>query len=118
QRDPTLCERPTFSLGDTRETSRDASISVVAPAAADPAAMPRLAAGDYVIVTGTWRNDPAHPDGALVYSALERATPAAIATDDAPATLKDMEIDIDSPAEAPMRKFVDDQTLNASVEHL
>jgi tetratricopeptide (TPR) repeat protein len=29
-----------------------------------------------------------------------------------------MEIDIDGAAEAPMRKYVDDQTLNASVEHL
>jgi lipopolysaccharide biosynthesis regulator YciM len=115
QRDATLCERPMFSLGDARDASRDASITVVAPAAA---ASSTLAIGDYVAATGVWRTEASHPEGALTYGALERATSAPAAASEAPATPKEMEIDIDQRAEAPMRKYVDDQTLNASVEHL
>jgi tetratricopeptide (TPR) repeat protein len=127
--DPALCERPTFSLGDAPDTSLDASISVVAP---DPAARsrgapqanpaPALAVGNYVVVTGRW-SAPLAPagasgDGVLVWSAVERATPAAVPAGDPVAEPKLMEIDLDRPAAQPMRKFVDDQTINASIERM
>lgn len=130
--DPKLCERPTFSLGDAPDTSRDASITVVgadppraaaghdtmAPAGPPPA----LAAGDYVVVTGRW-SVPAAPsgpssDGVLVWSAVERAAPGAVAAAEPVAELQEMEIDLDGPPVPPVRRFVDDQTINASIDRM
>src|SRR3954470_10246935 len=70
QKDPTLCERAKFLLGDARDTPRDASIWVVdVPRIARLAErgtlrqsdlkgvwpdVPRIAIGDYVMITGTW----------------------------------------------------------------
>ena len=130
--DPTLCEDPTFSLGDARDTSRDASITVVGsgPAArgrgtrragAGPA-LPALAAGDYVEVTGRW-SVPAAPsgtssDGVLVWSTVERAAQSAMAAVEPVEELKEMELVLDGPPVIPVRKAVDDQTINASIERM
>ncbi|HEX7843049.1 MAG TPA: tetratricopeptide repeat protein [Kofleriaceae bacterium] len=130
--DPALCHRPAFSLGDARDTSRDASISVVAPepgggtsqggeSRAGPA-IPTLADGDYVSVTGRW-SVPASPalhdaEGVLVWSTVERAAPAAASAGEPVAALKELEIVFDGPATVPMRKPVDDQTVNTSIEHM
>ena len=127
--DAALCERPTFSLGDASDTSLDASISVVAPdpgtrgrGAPQAGAAPALAAGSYVLVTGRWSAPPAQAgsssDGVLVWSTIERATPAATPAGEPIAEPKVMEIDLDRPPAQPMRKFVDDQTINASIERM
>jgi tetratricopeptide (TPR) repeat protein len=134
-KDPSLCERPMFFLGDAKATSRDASIWVVdvprPPGSADRgrpaktqriAPVPKFAVGDYVVVTGTWAIQSPYAehntDGLLVYKALEHAVaPAA----DEPGSAKqelEMEIQIDSETAPAMRKIVDDNTRNASVDHL
>ncbi len=140
QRDPSLCERPMFSLGDLRDAPREASILVVSapplgpptkgPGAKPPEveprprpAMPKVAVGDFVVVTGTWTSDPARAerdtDSVLVYEALEHAVPAAASAPSEPTTaVKELEIELDLGTPAPMRKFVDDAILTASVEHL
>jgi tetratricopeptide (TPR) repeat protein len=119
--DPALCERPTFSLGDTPDTSRDASITVVS---SDPPArgLPAFAAGDYVVVTGRW-SIPAAPSGAssggvLVWSTVERAGPNPVTVAEPAAELQEMEMDLDGPPVLPVRKAVDDQTINASIERM
>jgi tetratricopeptide (TPR) repeat protein len=128
--DPTLCGPPAFSLGDTSATSRDASISVVSPdgkpgtraappRGIDPGATP-LAPGDYVTVTGPWIVPAGATsydrDGVLAWSAVERATPPATAAA-AAAELQPMEMMIDGPPKIPMRRIVDEQTVDASIEH-
>jgi tetratricopeptide (TPR) repeat protein len=119
--DPALCERPIFSLGDAPDTSRDASITVLSP---DSVARisPALAAGDSVVVTGRW-SVPAAPsgapsDGVLVWSTVERAAPSAMTTAEPVAELQEMEIDLDGPQVPPVRKVVDDQTINASIDRM
>jgi tetratricopeptide (TPR) repeat protein len=125
--DTALCERPTFLLGDAPETSPDAAISVAAPEPARGAAkpsneVPALAAGNYVVVTGRWSvptTPTGHPgDGVLVWSAVERTAQAApVGAPETIAEQKEMEIELDRPA-APMRKFVDEPTINASIERM
>jgi tetratricopeptide (TPR) repeat protein len=136
EKDPSLCERPMFFLGDARSTSRDASIWVVdvpqppSKAAHDGRpkdqpkvpAVPRLAVGDYVVVTGTWAIQSPYAahnsDGLLVYKALEPAV-ASAANDSANAGQElSMEIELDSPTRLPLRPVVDDVTRNTSVDHL
>jgi tetratricopeptide (TPR) repeat protein len=93
--DPTLCERPKFYLGSTKDTALEAGLWVVdvprppnklekerlpkAELAARPA-VPRLAVGDYVIVTGKYDVSSPHAernsDGLLVYGSLAHATPS------------------------------------------
>ena len=133
--DPRQCERPRFYLGNTRTTSREASIWVVdvprhpakperdalskAELAAWPA-VPRLAVGDYVVVTGTWTTRSPHDErntsGLLVYKALEHAKPAPAtpATTAAPPA----EPSIAITTAPPLRTYVDRLTRNASVDHL
>ena len=140
--DPTLCERPKFYLGDARTTPRDASIWVVDvprpphklerqrlpkdELKAWPA-VPKLAVGDYVVVTGTWAIQSPHAenntDGLLVYVGLEHAVPATqgavpAAPASAPAVAPAKEPEIVVVTKAPMRKPVDENTRNASVGHL
>jgi tetratricopeptide (TPR) repeat protein len=124
--DPTLCDRTMFWLGDAHDTPRETSIAVVAPAA-DPSrprpAIPRVSIGDYVVVAGTWGTESPGSDRAadpvLRYAAADRAVPAAASAVSEPAVAaKDLEIDLDFAAQAPMRKFVDDTTLNTSLGHL
>lgn len=93
--DPTQCERPKLYLGATKEASLDRSIWVVEvprpprkrelkmlpkDELAKWPAVPKLAVGDYVAVTGTWTTTAPHgdrnSDGLLVYKALAPARPA------------------------------------------
>lgn len=98
--DPTQCERPKLYLGATKDAALDRSIWVVEvprpprkrelkvlpkEELARWPAVPKLAVGDYVAVTGTWtttapRGDR-NSDGLLVYKALvpARQAPRAIA---------------------------------------
>lgn len=119
--DPALCERPTFSLGDAPDTSRDASITVVSPDSAARSS-PALAAGDSVVVTGRWSvpaaASGASSDGVLVWSTVEHAAPSAMTAADPVAELQEMEIDLDGPPVLPVRKLVDDQTINASIDRM
>jgi predicted Zn-dependent protease len=135
--EPTLCERPMFSLGDARTTPPSASIWVVdvprAPSKPERdqrsaaelkawPAVPRIAVGDYVVVSGTWAIQSPHgernTDGLLVYQALARATPTP-----APAPAPEPEaaapqLEIDIAPDVPLRKIVDTAVRNASVDHL
>ena len=137
-KDPTLCERPKFYLGDAKTTPREASIWIVdvprPPTKTERKrlpknelkawpAVPKLAVGDYVAVTGTWAIHSPHAehntDGLLVYATLEHAAPGAPDPAAQPATAppaKDPEIAVVT--QAPMRKAVDENTRNASVGHL
>jgi len=137
EQDASLCERPMVFLGDARTTSRDASIWVVdlprPPTQAErqrlpkqqlqawPAA-PKLAVGDYVVVTGTWATQSPYAehnsDGLLVYKAIEPAVPAAANEPAIVGQALEMEIEIDGETKAPLRKVVDELTRNTSIEHL
>jgi tetratricopeptide (TPR) repeat protein len=136
QRDPTLCERAKFLLGDARDTSRDASIWVVdvprPPRRAERGArppselggiwpeVPRIAVGDYVTVTGTWALVSPHAehntDGLVVYKALEHVAPPTAPPAAAPAATD--EPDIDVVTKIPLRKVIGNDVRNASVDHL
>jgi tetratricopeptide (TPR) repeat protein len=136
QRDPTLCERAKFLLGDARDTARDASIWVVdvprparrAERGARPQSalkgiwpdVPKLAIGDYVTVTGSWALVSPHAehntDGLLVYKALEHLAPPAAAPAAAPAPTD--EPDIDVVTRIPLRKVIGNDVRNASVDQL
>lgn len=132
-KDPSLCDQPRFSLGDARDTAREASLSVVdvprtptsaerkraaRPAAGAPVP-PKLAVGDYVIVTGTWTTQSPrgerNTNGLMVYRSLERATPAAAAAAAPPPATTEPEVTI---PKAPPRKPVDERTRTASINHL
>lgn len=87
--DPTLCERPRFFVGATKDTPPERAIWVVdvprvpnklelarlpkAELAAWPK-VPKVAVGDYVVVAGTWRLASPHgtrnSDGLLVFESL------------------------------------------------
>ena len=132
---PELCDAPMFSLGDARQTPRDASIWVVdvprfphksertqrtrADLAALPA-VPRLAVGDHVVVTGTWSVDSPkgerNASGLLVYRAVEpqAVRAATAATVAAPGGLPDLAV----VTEVPLRPIIDTTIRNASVAHL
>ena len=136
QRDPTLCERAKFFLGDARDTSRDASIWVVdVPRPATRAErgkrkeselkgwwpdVPKLALGDYVSITGTWALVSPHAehntDGLLVYKALDHLAPAQAIAAAAPPVADEPEIDVVT--RVPLRKPISNEIRNASVEHL
>ncbi|HEX3766409.1 MAG TPA: tetratricopeptide repeat protein [Kofleriaceae bacterium] len=136
QRDPTLCERAKFLVGDARDTPRDASIQVVdVPRPARKAErgtrkqselkglwpdVPRLALGDYITVTGNWALVSPHAehntDGLLVYKALEHLPPPAAPPGSTPAATD--EPDIDVVTKLPLRKVITNEIRNASVDHL
>jgi tetratricopeptide (TPR) repeat protein len=136
-KDPTLCDRPKFYLGDARATPRDASIWVVdVPRPATKAErgnrkpselkgwwpeVPKLALGEYVIVTGTWALSSPHDEhntgGLLVYKALEHAAPPAAPPATAPAAPA-TEPEIEVVTRAPLRKPVSEANRNASIGHL
>jgi tetratricopeptide (TPR) repeat protein len=135
QRDPTLCERAKFLLGDARDTARDASIWVVdvprpprriERGKLQPSELkgiwpdvPRLALGDYVMITGTWGLVSPHAehntDGLLIYKALEHLAPRAAPA--AAAAAPGGEPDLDVVTRVPLRKRVTNQVRNASVDH-
>ena len=132
---PALCDAPMFSVGDTRQTPRDASIWVVdvprPPSKPERAqrtraeldawpAVPRLAVGDRVVVTGTWAIESPRGErnasGLLVYRAVEPqavpvTAPAMIA---APTGLPELDV----VRELPLRPVIDTTIRNASVARL
>lgn len=143
--DPSICERPRFTLGDAKGAPRDASITVVevprpptrrerqqldkAALAAWPAA-PKLAVGDHVVVSGRWttrapRGD-ASPDGLLVYSALTGAAlpgaaPAATSAEPSaePTSAEpSAEPDVAVVTEAPLRKVISSKLRADSITQL
>jgi tetratricopeptide (TPR) repeat protein len=140
QRDPTLCERAKFFLGDTRDAAREAAIRVVdVPRIATRAErssrkqaelkgvwpeVPRIAVGDHVVVTGTWALSSPHnerdTDGLVVYKALEHVAPStAPAAAAAPAGAgAATEPDIDVATRPPLRAVIGDIVRNQSVDRL
>jgi len=134
--DPTLCERPKLYLGDTKATPADASIWVVdvprppskrereqAPKTGAPAwpAVPKVAVGDFVVVSGTWATESPHGEhntsGLLIYRGLDRANPA---TAPAAATAPDVapEPDVAIVTKPPLRAHVANDARDASISHL
>jgi tetratricopeptide (TPR) repeat protein len=136
QRDPTLCERAKFLLGDARDTPRDASIWVVdVPRPARKAErgarkqselkgvwpdVPKLAVGDYVMITGTWALVSPHAehntDGLLAYKALEHLAPPAAPPAAAPAATDEPDIAVET--KVPLRTLISNPVRNTSVDHL
>jgi len=133
--DPTLCERPKFYLGDAKATSRDASIWVVdvprPPTKQERdrlskdelkawPAVPRLAVGDRVVVTGTWGIQSPHnehnTEGLLIYRGLAPAGPASAAVPPQPPPPIDPEVAVVT--RPPPRKPVADKTRVSSISHL
>ncbi|HSR97394.1 MAG TPA: tetratricopeptide repeat protein [Kofleriaceae bacterium] len=134
---PTLCERPKFYLGDAKTTSRDSSAWVVdVPRLPNKQererlpkdelkawpVVPKLALGDYVVVTGTWAIQSPHAehntDGLLIYKALAPAQPAAPGAAVAPAAAAPPEPEVTVTTKIPLRRPVDEKVRNASVDHL
>jgi tetratricopeptide (TPR) repeat protein len=133
--DPTLCERPKFYLGDARTTSPDASIWVVdvprppsknerdrlGKARSDWPAVPKIAVGDLVAVTGTWATQSSHGEhntnGFLVYRALAPAPPSPAPSAARPAATA-AEPELALVTKAPLRPHVSDDVRNASVGHM
>jgi len=134
--DPSLCERPKFYLGDSKDTSQEASIWVVevprAPTKSERQRLPRdelkawpvvprIAVGDYVTVTGTWAQHSPHnehnSDGLLIFKSLAPATPGPGAAATAPVVFA-REAEIAVVTRAPLRAEVDASVRNTSVDHL
>jgi tetratricopeptide (TPR) repeat protein len=138
--DPALCEYPKLYLGDTRTTPPVASIWVVdmprAPTHGERVmmtkdqlkawpAVPALAVGDYVVITGTWAVRSIHAEhnsgGLLIYRGVERAAPriatlTAAVTTAAPAAAAASEPPVAT--SPPLRKVVDPGRYEISIEHL
>src|SRR5690349_8044981 len=135
--DASLCERPKFYLGDAKTTSRDSSAWVVdvprLPTKLERERLPKdelsawpvvpkLALGDYVVVTGTWAIQSPHAehntDGLLIYKALAPAQPAAAGAAATPAAAAPPEPEVTVTTKIPLRRPVDEKVRNASVDHL
>lgn len=132
--DAALCEQPKIYLGDARDTARGASIWVVdmprAPNRQERLMLaknqlkawpepPRLAIGDYVVVTGTWALRSPHNEhnsnGLLVYKSVARAVPPpAVAIVPSPPSLPAIEV-VTTP---PLRPVVEPGVRDASIELL
>jgi tetratricopeptide (TPR) repeat protein len=138
-RDPRHCDQPRFYLGEVKDASVEASITVVdvprrpskperesltrAELAAWPA-VPTVAVHDHVVVTGTWalRSPRGEYDsnGLLVYKALDHVapgTPSALRPAVAPVTGPEPEAEIAVVTKAPLRRLVANPVFNASVDH-
>lgn len=132
--DPTKCELPKLALADAKGTPRDASISVVEvprppnklerqrlpkDALASWPAVPKVAVGDYVVVTGQWTTRAPRGDadsaGLLVYAALAPATPPSAA---APARAEVAEAALSVVSKAPLRKVVSTKVRADSINQL
>lgn len=138
--DPALCEYPKLYLGDASTTPPVASIWVVdmprAPTQRERVmmtkdqlkawpAVPKLAVGDYVVITGTWAVRSNHAEhnsgGLLIYRGVERAAPriatltAAVAAAAPAAVAASEPTAATSPA---LRKVVDPERYQSSIEHL
>jgi tetratricopeptide (TPR) repeat protein len=132
---PALCERPKFYLGASRGAAAERSVWVVdvprppnklererlpkADLAKWPV-VPKIAVGDYVVVTGSWVMQSPHAeansDGLLVFASAEQAKPSAAQAAPIAAAVPT------SPAlpvlKAPPRKAVDPKVRAASVKHV
>lgn len=136
-KEPALCGPAKFYLGDTKETSRDSSISIVdvprAPTKSERAKLskaalkalppvPRIATGEYVVLTGTWATQSPqnehNPDGLLVFKSLEHAKPVVVVTAAATAVPAAKVPDVTVVTQAPLRDYVDSDVRNKSVDHL
>src|SRR5213078_4385267 len=136
RQDAGLCPRLWFYLGDTAAAAREASIWVVdvprrqARLERDTVsdeefvrwlALPRIALGDYVVVTGTWTTRSPHNDhaskGLLVYHALEHAAPTRPAQP-ATAPVRPATPEAAVATRPALRKIVAVPVFNASVDHL
>ena len=138
--DPALCEYPKLYLGDTKATAPAASIWVVdmprAPTQTERMmmtkdqlkalpAVPKLAVGDYVVITGTWSARSNHAEhntgGLLIYRGVEPAPPRSAALTAAVAAEPPAAAPPNEPGVAtapPLRKVVDPARYEASIEHL
>jgi tetratricopeptide (TPR) repeat protein len=142
--DPTLCERHKLTIADARGAARDASLPVVEvprppnkmerqrlpkDELARWPAVPKVAVGDYVMITGQWTTRAPHgdadSDGLLVYGALERAPPPAAGTAApaapaaaGPAAGADAEPAIAVVRKAPLRMVVPAKVRAASIQQL
>jgi tetratricopeptide (TPR) repeat protein len=118
-KDPSLCERPKFYVGDARTTPRESSIWVVDVPRPQTKQAPKLALGDYVAVTGTWAlqspSSEHNTDGLLVYKALAPATPSTAAPAPPSPPAAEPEITVAKPA---IRKPVADKVRASSIERL
>lgn len=130
--DPTLCAYK-FYLGDAKTTSADASIWIVnlprppgkkdrEQAAKDKKplpAVPKVALGDFVTVTGTWGTQAPtgehNTNGLVVFRSVERATPPAAG---APVAAGPAEPEITVETKAPLRTKVSDTVRNVSAGQL
>lgn len=138
-RDPRLCDRPRFYLGEAAGAPLEASISVVdvprRPAKPEREAMspaelatwpkvPNLAVGEHVMVTGTWATRSPHGEedgrGLLVYKAVARAAEDAASAPSAPAAPAPAPapVEIAIVTRPPLRPLVANPVFNASVDHL
>jgi len=134
--DPALCEYPKLYLGDTKNTPRSASLWVVdmprAPTRQERVmlakdelkawpVLPRLAVGDYVVITGTWAQQSPHAEhnsgGLLVYKAVELAAPSAPPAASEPAD-RELAAEPLVVAAPPLRKAVDASLRDVSIQHL
>jgi hypothetical protein len=122
-KNPALCEPAKFYLGDRKDTAREASLWVADVPALGKGKLPKLAVGDYVIVTGTWDTQSAHdehnPEGLLRFASVERAKPgpepaAPTAADSPPGPAPDIE----AVTQAPPRPSFDAAARTQSINHL
>jgi len=114
ERDPTLCAQPRFTLGDTRDAGPGAAIWV----ADAPPDLP-LAAGDRVVVTGTWATWSPHAErdteGLLVFRAIERVGHGAAEPARAEPARPAAEPELAIPTAPPLRKHVEPQIRDVSI---
>jgi tetratricopeptide (TPR) repeat protein len=134
--EPSLCERPNFYLGDSKDTSQEASIWIVdvprAPTKSERQRLsrdeikawpvvPKIARGDFVTVTGTWAQHSPHNehslDGLLIFKSLAPAPPGTGPAATAPVA-SPKETPISVVTKAPLRDEVDPAVRNTSVDHL
>jgi tetratricopeptide (TPR) repeat protein len=133
--DPALCGAGKFYLGDAKTTSPDTSIWVVevpqppgkrareqlkAERKAAPA-VPKLAIGDYVTVTGTWATQSQHGEhntaGLLIYRTLAPAPASAAPPATAPAGAT-AEPELVVTTKPPLRPKVNPTARNVSTDQL
>jgi tetratricopeptide (TPR) repeat protein len=141
-REPRLCDRPRFYLGDARASSIETSISVVEvprkPAKPERESLsrgelnrwpvvPKLTLGERVVVTGTWATRSPHgeynSEGLLVYKSLghlapEPPPPPGTTAEPTAVLAAAPEPEVTAPSGPPMRPLVANPVFNASVDHL
>jgi len=130
--DPAVCPLGRFNLGDAKTTSQDASLSVFdlprPPSKKDREqlakdknplpVLPKVAVGDYVVVTGSLTTKSSRgdvdPNGLLIFRSLERTAPPS-APPAAQAVAPEPEIAVVT--KAPLRPKISDVVRNKSADH-